>query len=126
MPEPQRSLNNVRVPHGLSLPDAAEPFSRCDFIDDAGYFGEDAVIPKKDLDAIRDFLTSQAADFPAATPRERHYMGRNTARQHASEDYQPRPGGTRCTRTSTSTESNVAKSVPAANCLACHYGKVIR
>ncbi len=39
------------------------------------HFGEDAAIPKKDLDVIRDFLTSHAADSPGATPRERHYLG---------------------------------------------------
>jgi hypothetical protein len=38
------------------------------------HFGEDADIPKKDLDVIRDFLTSHAADSPGATPRERHYL----------------------------------------------------
>jgi hypothetical protein len=39
------------------------------------HFGEDAAIPKKDLDIIRDFLTSHAADSPDATVRERHYLG---------------------------------------------------
>jgi hypothetical protein len=39
------------------------------------HFGEDAAIPKKDLDVIRDFLTSHAADSPGATARERHYLG---------------------------------------------------
>ncbi len=39
------------------------------------HFGEDAAIPKKDLDVIRNFLTSHAADSPDATVRERHYLG---------------------------------------------------
>jgi Dihaem cytochrome c len=39
------------------------------------HFGEDAAIPKGDLDVIRDFLTSHAADSPDATVRERHYLG---------------------------------------------------
>jgi hypothetical protein len=39
------------------------------------HFGEDAAIPKKDVDIIRDFLTSHAADSPDATVRERHYLG---------------------------------------------------
>jgi hypothetical protein len=39
------------------------------------HFGEDAAIPKKDLDIIRDFLTSHAADAPGATARERHFLG---------------------------------------------------
>jgi hypothetical protein len=38
------------------------------------HFGEDAAIPKKDLDVIRDFLTSHAADSPDATLRERHFL----------------------------------------------------
>jgi Dihaem cytochrome c len=39
------------------------------------HFGEDAAIPKQDLDVIRDFLTAYAADAPGATVRERHYLG---------------------------------------------------
>lgn len=38
------------------------------------HFGEDADIPKKELDEIRAFLTSHSADSPNATPRERHFM----------------------------------------------------
>jgi hypothetical protein len=47
------------------------------------HFGEDAAIPKKDLDIIRDYLTSHAADAPGATAREK----RTPAGQHAFEDY---------------------------------------
>ncbi len=38
------------------------------------HFGEDAAIPQKDLDEIRAFLTSNAADSPNASPRDRHFM----------------------------------------------------
>jgi hypothetical protein len=89
------------------------------------HFGEDAAIPKRDLDLIRDFLTSHAADSPDATPRERHYLGailpastplRITAtpwwnQMHADFNFH-------------GVKHSQVKS--AANCLACHYGKVIR
>lgn len=38
------------------------------------HFGEDAAIPQKDLDEIRAFLTSNAADSPNASARDRHFM----------------------------------------------------
>ena len=38
------------------------------------HFGENAAIPKKDLREIRVFLTSNAADSPNASPRDRHFM----------------------------------------------------
>jgi hypothetical protein len=83
------------------------------------HFGEDADIPKKDLDAIRDFLTSHAADSPGGTVRERHYLGailpdstplRITAtpwwnQVHADFDFN-------------GTKHSKVKS--PANCLACH------
>jgi hypothetical protein len=83
------------------------------------HFGEDAAIPKKDLDVIRDFLISHAADSPGATARERHYLGallpestplRITAtpwwnQVHADFDF----GGVK--------HSQVKSP---ANCLACH------
>jgi Dihaem cytochrome c len=89
------------------------------------HFGEDAAIPKKDLDDIRDFLTSHAADSPDATPRERHFLSallpnstplRITAmpwwnQMHADFNFD-------------GVKHSAVKS--AANCLACHYGKVIR
>ena len=89
------------------------------------HFGEDAAIPKKDLDVIRDFLTSHAADSPDATARERHFLSallpnstplRITAtpwwnQMHADFNFD-------------AVKHSEVKS--AANCLACHYGKVIR
>jgi hypothetical protein len=86
------------------------------------HFGEDAAIPKKDLAAIRDFLTSHAADSPDATVRERHYLGallpdstplRITAtpwwnQVHADFDFD-------------GTKHSKVKS--PANCLACHNTK---
>ena len=38
------------------------------------HFGENAAIADKDLDAIRAYLTSNAADSPNATGRDRHFM----------------------------------------------------
>ena len=89
------------------------------------HFGEDAAIPKKDLDVIRDFLTWHAADSPDATARERHFLSallpnstplRITAmpwwnQMHADFNFD-------------GVKHSAVKS--AANCLACHYGKVIR
>jgi hypothetical protein len=89
------------------------------------HFGEDAAISKKDLDVIRDFLTAHAADSPDATPRERHFLSellpdstplRITAtpwwnQVHADFNFE-------------GVKHSPVKS--AANCLACHYGKVIR
>ena len=89
------------------------------------HFGEDAAIPKKDLDVIRDFLTSHAADSPDATFREKHFLAalpsdstplRITAtpwwnQMHADFNFD-------------AVKHSAVKS--AANCLACHYGKVIR
>jgi hypothetical protein len=89
------------------------------------HFGEDATIPQKDLDEIRAFLTTHAADSPNATPRDRHFMSellpdstplRITAtpwwnQVHADFDFE-------------GVKHSTVKS--AANCLACHYGKVIR
>lgn len=89
------------------------------------HFGEDAAIPKKDLDVIRDFLTSHAADSPDATFRERHFLSalpsdstplRITAtpwwnQMHADFNFD-------------AVKHSEVKS--AANCLGCHYGKVIR
>jgi hypothetical protein len=83
------------------------------------HFGEDAAIPKKDLEVIRDFLTSHAADSPDATVRERHYLGallpdstplRITAtpwwnQMHADFDFD-------------GVKHSQVKS--PANCLACH------
>ena len=89
------------------------------------HFGEDAAIPKKDLDIIRDYLTSHAADAPGAAARERHYLSALL------------PGSTPLRITATpwwnqmhadfnfdGVKHSQVKS--AANCLACHYGKVIR
>ena len=89
------------------------------------HFGEDAAIPKKDLGVIRDFLTSHAADSPDATFRERHFLSEllpnNTPLRitttpwwnqvHADFNFD-------------AVKHSAVKS--AANCLACHYGKVIR
>jgi hypothetical protein len=89
------------------------------------HFGEDAAIPKKDLDVIRDFLTSHAADSPGATFRDRHFLAalpsdstplRITAtpwwnQMHADFNFD-------------GVKHSAVKS--AANCLACHYGNVIR
>ena len=89
------------------------------------HFGEDAAIPKKDLDVIREFLTSHAADSSDATFRERHFLSalssdstplRITAtpwwnQMHADFNFE-------------AVKHSEVKS--AANCLACHYGKVIR
>ena len=89
------------------------------------HFGENAAISKKDLDEIRNFLTSHAADSPDATPRERHFLSallpnstplRITAmpwwnQMHADFNFD-------------GVKHSAVKS--AANCLACHYGKVIR
>jgi hypothetical protein len=38
------------------------------------HFGEDAAIPERDLAAIRDYLTANAADSPSASPKQRHFM----------------------------------------------------
>lgn len=38
------------------------------------HFGEDATMPKKDLDVIRNFLTSHSADSPDVTFREKHFL----------------------------------------------------
>jgi len=38
------------------------------------HFGENAAIPEKDLSAIRAYLTSNAADSPNASGRDRHFM----------------------------------------------------
>jgi hypothetical protein len=38
------------------------------------HFGEEASIPEKELDEIRNYLTSNAADSPNASARDRHYM----------------------------------------------------
>ena len=89
------------------------------------HFGEDAAIPNKDLEEIRNFLTSHAADSPGATPRERHFLSallpnstplRITAmpwwnQMHADFNFD-------------GVKHSAVKS--AANCLACHYGAVIR
>jgi hypothetical protein len=89
------------------------------------HFGEDADIPKKDLDEIRAFLTSHAADSPDATARERHFMSellpgstplRITAtpwwnQVHADFDFD-------------GVKHSAVKS--AANCLACHNNNVVR
>ena len=89
------------------------------------HFGEDAAIPTKDLDAIRNFLTSHAADFPDATPRERHYLSallpsstplRITAtpwwnQMHADFNFDG---------------AKHSKVKSAANCLACHNNDVVR
>jgi hypothetical protein len=89
------------------------------------HFGEDAAIPKRDLDEIRAFLTSHAADSPDATPRDHHFLSellpdstplRITAtpwwnQVHADFDFE-------------GVKHTSIKS--AANCLGCHYGKVIR
>jgi Dihaem cytochrome c len=89
------------------------------------HFGEDAAIPNKDLDEIRAFLTSHAADSPNAAPRDRHFLSellpnstplRITAtpwwnQVHADFDFD-------------AVKHSAVKS--PANCLGCHYGKVIR
>jgi hypothetical protein len=89
------------------------------------HFGEDADIPKKDLDEIRAFLTSHAADSPNATPRERHFMS----------ELLPNSTPTRITDTPwwnqvhadfdfDGVKRSAVKS--AANCLACHNNNVVR
>ena len=89
------------------------------------HFGEDAAIPQQDLDEIRDFLISHAADSPDATARERHYLSallpdstplRITAtpwwnQMHADFNFG-------------AVKHSEVKS--AANCLACHHGKTVR
>ena len=89
------------------------------------HFGENAAISKKDLDEIRNFLTSHAADSPDATPRERHFLSallpsstplRITAtpwwnQMHADFNFD-------------AVKHSAVKS--AANCVACHYGRAIR
>jgi hypothetical protein len=83
------------------------------------HFGENALIPEKDLEDIREFLTAHAADSPNASARDRHYLsallpGATPLRitrmpwwnqMHADFDFE----GVKRTR---------VKS--AANCLACH------
>ncbi len=83
------------------------------------HFGEDAAIPKKDLDEIRAFLISHAADSQDATARDRHFLSellpnstplRITSTPwwnevHADFDFE-------------SVKHTSVKS--AANCLACH------
>ena len=89
------------------------------------HFGEDATIPKKDLDVIRDFLTSHAADSPDATFREKHFLS----------DLLPDSAPLRITATPWWNQVHADFNFDAvkhsavkspANCLACHYGKVIR
>ncbi len=89
------------------------------------HFGEDAAISKDDLDEIRNFLTSHAADSPDATPRERHYLSallpsstplRITAmpwwnQMHADFNFE-------------GAKHSQVKS--AANCLACHNNTIVR
>ena len=89
------------------------------------HFGEDAAIPKEDLDAIRIFLTSHAADSPDATARQRHYLSallpsstplRITAtpwwnQMHADFNFDG---------------AKHSKVKSAANCLACHGSGVVR
>jgi Dihaem cytochrome c len=91
----------------------------------ADHFGEDAAISTKDLDEIRNFLSAHAADSPDATARERHYLSallpnstplRITAtpwwnQMHADFNFEK-------------VKHSEVKS--AANCLACHFGKIIR
>jgi hypothetical protein len=96
-----------RLPHDLSRSDAAQPFWTANLSGMQDHFGEDAAIPKKDLDIIRDFLTSHAADAPGATTRERHYLGALLP-ESTPLRITPRLGGTKCTRTSTSMESSIA------------------
>ena len=114
-----------RVPHGLSVPDAAQPFLGGDLAKMDDHFGEDAAISKDDLDEIRNFLTSHAADSPDATPRERHYLSallpsstplRITAmpwwnQMHADFNFE-------------GAKHSQVKS--AANCLACHNNTIVR
>jgi hypothetical protein len=86
------------------------------------HFGEDASIPKKDLDVIRDFLTTHAADSPGATPQDRHYLSAIL------------PGSTPLRITATPWWNQMhadfnfdgakhSKVKSAANCLACHNTK---
>ena len=51
------------------------------------HFGEDAAIPKKDLDIIRDFLTSHAADFSGRYGSRAALLRRNPVGQYPFEDY---------------------------------------
>ncbi len=83
------------------------------------HFGENAAIPEKDLQEIRVFLTSNAADSPNASPRDRHFMSEIL------------PGATplRITRTPWWNQMHAdfdfdgvkrSSVKSAANCLACH------
>lgn len=87
------------------------------------HFGEVASIPARDLDDIRNYLISHAADSPDATPRDRHYMSAIL----------PESAPLRITRTPWWNQMHAdfdfegvkhtdVKS--AANCLACHKGGV--
>ena len=83
------------------------------------HFGENAAIPDKDLKAIGDYLTSNAADSPNASARDRHYLSEilpdNTPlritrtpwwnQMHADFDFDGVKRG---------------KVKSPANCLACH------
>ncbi len=83
------------------------------------HFGENATIPEKDLEEIRVFLTSNAADSPNASPRDRHFMSAIL------------PGATplRITRTPWWNQMHAdfnfdgvkrSSVKSAANCLGCH------
>ncbi len=83
------------------------------------HFGENAAIPEKDLQEIRVFLTSNAADSPNASPRDRHFMSEIL------------PGATplRITRTPWWNQMHAdfdfdgvkrSSVKSAANCLGCH------
>lgn len=87
------------------------------------HFGEVATIPEKDFDEIRNYLTSNAADSPNASPRDRHYWS----------EILPDSTPLRITRTPwwnqmhgdfdfEGVKHTDVKS--PANCLACHKGGV--
>lgn len=87
------------------------------------HFGEVASIPAKELDEIRDFLTSNAADSANASPQDRHYMS------EILSDSAP----LRITRTPWWNQMHSDFNFEGvkhsdirspANCLACHKGGV--
>lgn len=86
------------------------------------HFGENATIPEKDLNDIRNFLTSNAADAPNASARDRHYLSALL----------PDSTPLRITRTPWWNQMHAdfdfdgVKRSPIkspANCLACHKGE---
>jgi hypothetical protein len=85
------------------------------------HFGEVASIPEKDLEQIRNYLTSNSADSPNASARDRHYMS----------EILPDSTPLRITRTPWWNQMHAdfnfdgvkrSQVKSPANCLACHTG----